>query len=142
MKMNRFAAYVFALFALFLASCSAGKMAMKKGDKKFKYGEYELSIDYYNKAINHNFKQDEANFKIGEAYRLSNRLKESEPFYEASVKQNTDLEDAGYYYALALKSNEKYDQAKETLESYLSKASDANTKTLAQKELDNLILLN
>jgi len=142
MKMNRFAVYVFALLALYLVSCSAGKMAMKKGDKKFKYGEYELSIDYFNKAINHNFKQDEANFKIGEAYRLSNRLKESEPFYEASVKQNTDNEEARYYYAMSLKSNEKYDQAKETLESYLGAASDANTKTLAQKELDNLILLN
>lgn len=115
---------------------------MKKGDKKLKYGEFEYSIDYYEKAIKHNYKADEANFKIGEAYRQSNRLKEAEPFYEAAVNQNYDEEEVYYYYGLALKSNEKYDKARQELQDYLANAKDEKIKERAQVEVDNLIKLN
>ena len=111
--MKKYNAFILFLSILYLASCSAGKLAMKKGDKKFKYGEYDYSIDYFSKAVKHDFRQGEANFKIGEAYRLSNRLKEAEPFYKASIDNNFDEEEVNYYYGLALKSNEKYDVAKQ-----------------------------
>lgn len=139
--MNKVTLFAILCATIYLASCSAGKVAMKKGDKKLKYGEYEYSIDYYNKAIKHQFKPGEASFKIGEAYRLSNRIKESEPFYKASIENKYDEEAVNYYYSLALKSNEKYDQARNVLQDYLSSAGEENTKQLAQAELDNLIKL-
>jgi outer membrane protein OmpA-like peptidoglycan-associated protein/Tol biopolymer transport system component len=117
-------------------------MAMKKGDKKLKYGEFEYSIDYYSKAIKHNYNSGEANFKIGEAYRLSNRLKEAEPYYKAAVDNKYENEEARYYYGLALKSNEKYSVAKDELENYLASANDEKIIDLAQHEIDNLIKLN
>jgi hypothetical protein len=117
-------------------------MAMKKGDKKLKYGEFEYSIDYYQKALKHNYKIEEANFKIGEAYRQSNRIKEAEQFYEYAAKQNYEEEEASYYYALALKSNEKYDEARQVLQDYLANAQDEETIKLAQIEVDNLIKLS
>ena len=140
--MNRVTAILLICTSVYLASCSAGKMAMKKGDKKLKYGEFEYSIDYYQKAIKHNYKADEANFKIGEAYRQSNRIKEAEPFYEAAVNQNYDEEEAYYYYGMALKSNEKYDEARQKLQDYLANAQDEKVKERAQVEVDNLIKLN
>lgn len=140
--MKKSTTYILLLSILYLASCSAGKMAMKKGDKKFKYGEYNYSIDFYNKAIKHNHNPGEANFKIGEAYRLSNRLKEAEPFYKTAIEQNYAEEEAMYYYGLALKSNEKYELAKQELETYLASASDDEVITVAQTEVDNLIKLN
>ena len=140
--MKRSIIYLLFLSILYLSSCSAGKLAMKKGDKKLKYGEYEYSIDYYNKAIKSNYKSGEANFKIGEAYRLSNRLKEAEPFYKASLDNNYDEEEANYYYGLALKTNEKYDLAKQELENYLVSASNEKMIDLAQVEVDNLIKLS
>ncbi|MCK5372272.1 MAG: PD40 domain-containing protein, partial [Cyclobacteriaceae bacterium] len=139
--MKKYNAFILFLSILYLASCSAGKLAMKKGDKKFKYGEYDYSIDYFGKAVKHDFRQGEANFKIGEAYRLSNRLKEAEPFYKASIDNNFDEEEVNYYYGLALKSNEKYDVAKQELEIYLASASDEKIIDLAQIEVDNLIKL-
>lgn len=139
--MRRSVTYLLILSMLYLASCSAGKMAMKKGDKKSKYGEYEYSIEYYNKAIKHNYKTGEANFKIGEAYRLSNRIKDAEPFYKTSIDNNYDEEEAKYYYGLALKTNEKYDKARQELEDYLASASDEKIMVLAQAEVDNLIKL-
>jgi len=140
--MNRVAIFLLMCTSIYLASCSAGKMAMKKGDKKLKYGEFEFSIDYYEKAIRSNYQADEANFKIGEAYRLSNRIKESEPYYQAAINQNYDDEEVHYYYGLALKSNEKYDQARQQLQDYLADAQDEEIKELAQAEVDNLIKLN
>jgi peptidoglycan-associated lipoprotein len=128
--------------SLYLASCSAGKMAMKKGDKKLKYGEFEFSIDYYRKALKHNYKVEEANFKIGEAYRQSNRIKEAEQFYQNAVEQRYDGEEANYYYALALKTNEKYDEARQVLQDYLASAQDEEIIELAQIEVDNLIKLS
>jgi len=140
--MKRSVIYLLTLSIFYLASCSAGKMAMKKGDKKLKYGEFEYSIDYYNKAIKHNYKTGEANFKIGEAFRLSNRIKEAEPFYRTSIDNNYSEEEVNYYYGMALKSNEKYDVAKQELENYLASASDEKIIDLAQVEVDNLIKLN
>src|SRR5210317_418994 len=140
--MKRSFLYIIVLSSLYLASCSAGKMAMKKGDKKLKYGEFEYSIDYYDKAIKHNYNTGEANFKIGEAYRLSNRLKEAEPFYKAAIEGNYQNEEARFYYGMSLKSNEKYSTAKDELENYLASASDEKIIDLAQQEIDNLIKLN
>ncbi len=139
--MRQSTAYLFLLCIAFLASCSAGKLAMKKGDKKFKYAEYEYSIDSYDKAIKHNYQTGEANFKIGESYRLSNRIKEAEPFYKLAIDQGYRSEGARYYYALALKSNEKYDQAKAELETALDEEGDEQFTKLAQIEIDNLIKL-
>lgn len=141
-EMNKYTGYILVLSILYLASCSAGKQAMKKGNKKFKYGEYDYSIDYYSNAIKHNYNPGEANFKIGEAYRLSNRLKEAEPFYQSSIENNYSEEEVQYYYGLALKSNEKYDVAKQELETYLASATDEKIIDLAQVEVDNLIKLD
>ncbi len=139
--MNRLTVILLIFSSLYLASCSVGKMAMKKGDKRLKYGEFEYSIDYYEKAIRSNYNVGEANFKIGEAYRLSNRLKEAEPYYQAAINQDYEEEDAYYYYGLALKSNEKYDQARQELQDYLGFAEDKEIRELAQQEVDNLIKL-
>jgi outer membrane protein OmpA-like peptidoglycan-associated protein/tetratricopeptide (TPR) repeat protein len=127
---------------LYLASCSAGKLAMKKGDKKLKYGEYEYSIDYFEKAIKGKYNAAEANFKIGEAYRLSNRIKEAEPFYREAISGGYDEDEVYYYHVLALKSNEKYQEAQNQLDAYLNNAKDEQTIALARVEVDNLIKLN
>ncbi len=139
--MRQSTAYLFLLCIAFLASCSAGKLAMKKGDKKFKYAEYEYSIDYYDKAIKHNYQTGEANFKIGESYRLSNRIKEAESYYKLAIDQGYRDEGVRYYYALSLKSNEKYDQAKAELEAALDEESDEHIIELTRIEIDNLIKL-
>jgi peptidoglycan-associated lipoprotein len=124
--------------ALLLQGCSVNRMALKKGDKRFKYGEYELAIDQYRKALEKPQHTAEANFKIGESYRLSNRLRESEPYYSAALSHNTDAENARFYYGLALKANEKYDESRASLETFLSEAREEASIDLARKELDNL----
>ncbi len=121
-----------------LWSCSAGKMAMKKGDKRFQYGEYDYSIEYFQNAIAKGYNAAEANYKIGESYRLSNRVKQAVPYYQAAIEANYPDEAVHLYYSQALKANEQYNQAQAALQSYLDGASDQQMTALAEQELDNL----
>lgn len=126
------------VFIMSMFSCNAGKMALKKGDKRLKYGEFQYSIDYYNKAIEKNYHVAEANFKIGEAYRLSNRLALAEPFYAKAIEMGYDDEAVYYYYGLALKDNKHYDKAKQVLNDYADRGTDQKFVDLALREVDNL----
>ena len=130
---------VFGFIAAFMLwSCSAGKVAMKKGDKKTKYGEYEVSIPYYQKAISHQYNAAEANFKIGEAYRLSNRIQEATPFYKAAMEANLAEPSLPYYYGISLKVNQKYDEARTVLQNFIDNGKDEEYLKLAKTELKNL----
>ncbi len=136
--MNRLS-LIFVFIAVFiLLSCSAGKLAMKKGDKKTKYGEYDVSIGYYHKAINHKYDVAAANFKIGESYRLSNRIKEALPYYKAAMDGNYPDPSLPYYYGVSLKVNEKYDEAETELQNFVENSKDDEFIKLAKLELNNL----
>jgi outer membrane protein OmpA-like peptidoglycan-associated protein len=80
----------------------------------------------------------EENIMVGDAYRKSNRLVESIPFYEAAIKEGTPEEAANLYLAQGLKVEQEYEEAQRVLDNYLSRARDEKTKKLAEKELQNL----
>jgi len=119
-------------------SCSLNKMAMKKANKKFNRAEYDISKDMYQKLIEKNYKVGEANFKIAESYRLSNRVKEAQPYYKAAIDNNYNEEESYYYYAISLKSNEKYSEAKKVLNGYLDFGTSEEYVSLANTEIENL----
>lgn len=79
----------------------------------------------------------EENMMVGDAYRKSNRLVESIPFYQAALKEGAP-EEANLYLAQGLKVEQKYDEAQKVLDNYLPRARDEKTKKLAEKELENL----
>lgn len=80
----------------------------------------------------------EENIMVGDAYRKSNRLVESIPFYEAAIKEGTPEEAANLYLAQGLKVEQEYEEAQRVLDNYLPRARDEKTKKLAEKELQNL----
>lgn len=129
---------LFAGFLLLLSSCSSGKWALKKGDKKYRRGEYNIAIDFYEKAAEKNVATAKSNFFIAESYRLSNRIKKAEPYYRMALQEGYADESVHYYYALSLKGNEKYDEAIQVLDQYLQVASEKQFIDLANLESDNL----
>lgn len=133
---------LFVILAVLLTSCNAGKMALKKGNKKYRRGEYNVAITFYEKAIDHKTSTARSNFYIAESYRLSNRIKEASPYYKAAIADSIEDESAYFYYALSLKANEKYKEGKQVLEDYLDKASDEDYIQLAERELTNLRKIN
>jgi peptidoglycan-associated lipoprotein len=123
---------------LFLSSCNAGKMALKKGDKRYQRGEYDVAIDFYERAAARNVAAAKANFHIAESYRLSNRIQQAESYYKKAIDNGYDEECQYYYYALSLKANEKYAEAQNVLENYLTRARDKEFIDLSRKEAANL----
>lgn len=119
---------------LLFSSCSV----YKKAEKKFLKGEYDLAINYYEQAIKKENQKSDAIFYLAESYRLSNRLEIAAPYYKQAIESGHENEMIYYNYALALKANANYDQAKEVLENYMIDATDPEVKELVALELQNL----
>ncbi|GAA4503108.1 OmpA family protein [Hymenobacter ginsengisoli] len=115
--------------AVALSGCaSSGKLS--KADKRFLHGEYEAAIPLYKADIAKAKNAATANFRLGEAYRLSNRLDQAEPYYKAALDGNSRNADLGYRYAEALKANGKFDEAAQRFTSY---AESGTNRTLAAR---------
>ena len=117
-----------------LAACSPEKKAMKS----FRYGKYESVISYYKGALRKQPGNGSANYYIAESYRLSNRIKEAEPFYAKAGGRGINADSVKLFYAKSLQANSKYDEARTVLESLESDARDEKLKDRAQKEIDGL----
>lgn len=131
----------FLVIALFLlGACNAGKRALIKGFNSFESGDYDVAIDHYKVAVDNGMETALANYKIAEAYRLSNRLQEAMPYYEAAIESGIPDTSAVFHYALSLKQNGEYDQAKEGLQEYIELSEDTVLEYTewARQELDNL----
>ncbi|MEL5996490.1 OmpA family protein [Hymenobacter segetis] len=120
-----------------LLSGCATSGAMSKGDKQFARGQYELAIPLYKADVAKGKGAAISNFRIGEAYRLSNRIEESEPFYKAALDGGVKNADAGFRYAEALKANGKYDEAAAQFASYASSGGNRALAARADVESKN-----
>jgi len=111
---------------------------IKKADKKYKRGEYEVAIDKYKRKISSPKHAAKANFKIAEAYRLSDRLKQGIPYYEAAIKNRYKNPISYYYLAFAYKEIGNYEKAESLLNSFVKVSKDDEIIALAEVELSNL----
>jgi peptidoglycan-associated lipoprotein len=127
------------LFAVLLLSVLAACSSEKKIQKAFKYAQYEKVIKYY-KAKGHN--SGKANYFIAESYRLSNRIKEAEPFYAKAGGPGIVKDSVQLFYAKALQANAKYDEAKKVLGELEAETKDDKIKDRAHKELAGLSYLS
>jgi len=125
---------IFIVSFAFLSACSV----YKKAEKKFEKGEYNSAIKFYKQAVKKNDHAAESLFYTAEAYRLSNRLEIAAPYYEAAIDSGYQEDKVFYNYALALKSNSDYKNAKKVLENYLPQANNPEIKRLAEFQLKNL----
>ncbi len=135
-------AFIYLLIILFLLpGCNMNNKIAKKGNKKFDRGEYQIAIENYHKALNKGKNSGEINFKIGESYRLSNRLKQALPYYQSAINNGYTEDHAYFYLAHALKANEKYSEAKKIFDQLSVNASDDLVKDQSIAEEKNLAVL-
>lgn len=129
----------FVLVLALLLACSPEK----KAQKDFKYAKYERTIKYYKGVLKKQPNNPKANYYIGEAYRLSNRIKEAEPFYAKAKGRGSKKDSTSLYYAKALQANGKYDEARKELEELAASATDnEKLKDRAKKEIQGLDYLS
>lgn len=120
-----------------LLSGCATSGGMSKADKRFARGEYEPAIALYKADVAKNKSAAMANFRIGEAYRLSNRIDQAEPFYKAALDGGVKNADAGFRYAEALKANGKFDEAAVQFANYAQSGGNRALAARAEVEARN-----
>ncbi len=122
------------LLLVVVAACSPEK----KAQKSFRLGKYQSTIDYYRGVLARQPNNAKANYFIAESYRLSNRIKQAEPFYAKAGGKGINADSVKLYYAKALQANEKYDKAREVLSELEQNTKDEKLQDRARKELEGL----
>jgi outer membrane protein OmpA-like peptidoglycan-associated protein len=117
-----------------LASCSIEK----KATKAFQRGNYQTSIGLYKKLLNRNANNPKANYFVAESYRLSNRIKDSEAYYAKAGGRGIDGDSVKFFYAQALKANNKYNEAGQQLEALAKEVKNEPFKDRIQTELKGI----
>ncbi len=128
---------VILMILIAVAACSPEKKALKS----FRYGKYESVISYYKGVLRKEPGNGNANYYIAESYRLSNRIKEAEPYYAKAGGRGVNSDSVKLFYAKSLQANSKYDEARTVLESLEADTEDDKIKDRAKKEIDGLAYL-
>jgi peptidoglycan-associated lipoprotein len=118
-----------------LAACSVEK----KAAKAFRHGKYQTAIEIYQKIKPK--EPGKANYFIAESYRLTNRIKESEPYYAKAGGAGIDKDSVQFYYAQSLKANTRYDEARKQLTELAARTSNEKMKSRALAEHEGLTYL-
>lgn len=103
---------------------------------------YTQAIQEFKEVLAENPNAPDINFYTAESYRKLGDLRASVPFYEKAIAAGYESEELELNYAQALKAEEKYDEAKQVLSSYLNYASLEIYKKRAENELANLAKLD
>src|SRR5882757_3662067 len=98
------------LFSIVLVAIIMACSPQKKAAKNFRFAKYEKVIGYYKGVLAKQPNSGKANYFIAESYRLSNRIKEAEPFYAKAGGAGIDKDTVQFYYSKSLKANGKYDE--------------------------------
>ena len=101
----------------FLASCSNGYI--KSGDKEFDNLSYSKAIKKYEKALNGQPENTDLKLKLADSHRRLNQSEQAENYYR-QVADSIELpNNEKLNFAQVLMKNNKYDEARPYLESYL-----------------------
>ena len=119
---------------LLLLGCGPEKKAMKN----LRFGKYQSVINYYKGVLEKDPNNSKANYYIAESYRLSNRIKEAEPFYAKAKGRDVNRDSVTLFYSQSLKANGKYNEAKAQLEDLVITTKNEDFKGRIQKEIDGL----
>lgn len=134
LSMRNFSVLGVAACSVVLLSGCATSGKMSKADKRFAQGEYEPAIALYKADVAKGKGAARANFRIGEALRLSNRLDQAEPYYKAAMAAGLRNADLGYRYAESLKASGKFDEAATQFTTYAQSGGNANLVPRATAE--------
>ncbi len=114
--------------------------AESKGDEYYEDFAYRKAMGYYQDALAKDKNNVDVYLKIGDCYRKLNFPDSSEVWYGRALESSEAVDKEYYlYYAQALQSNKKYEEAEIWFEKYQG---DSAENRLAQKQLLGLSQLN
>jgi peptidoglycan-associated lipoprotein len=140
--MNKY--LLFFLFSISICFDSFSQLqSYKKGLVSFEKGYYDIAINELLKVKEiASTELSNLNFTIAESYRLSNRWAQAIPFYEKAFEAGLNSNEAVFYYAYALKTNEDYAKSFAQFEKYIGlKTSDKILNERANREINTLKII-
>ncbi|MEP0984747.1 OmpA family protein [Ekhidna sp.] len=94
------------------------------GDKEFQSFAFADALGYYKRAYKNDTASHALEWKIAECYRMLNNSRRAEEWYGKIVHLEDVIPTSKFYYAEALKSNGKYEEAKKWFEAYEQEVDD------------------
>ena len=119
---------------ILLISCSIEK----KIQRAFDMGQYQQVIDYSLPLIETNPSDSRAHWFIAESYRLSNRIKESEPYYRKATDSGFSADSILYYHSQALRASGNYEEALRKLSELKINSRNAEMQDLASRQMEGI----
>jgi outer membrane protein OmpA-like peptidoglycan-associated protein/tetratricopeptide (TPR) repeat protein len=119
------------LLVVLLLTCGAQaqKSFIRMGDLYFKQFDFRTALQYYARAIKKDSSNVHVKQNIADSYRLMNDWVNAEPWYAKLAQDQTANPIDKMYYAEALRSNQKYGEAKVAYKAYIAAVpSDASAK--------------
>ncbi len=122
------------ILLVLLSSCSTEKKAMKA----FRLGKYQTTINYVESQLEKNPNDGRANYIVAESYRLSNRVREAEPYYAKAGGPGIDPDTVKFYHGQALEVNGKYQEARRVWEDVANNAESGKLRERAQDKIASI----
>lgn len=133
MKLNNL--LIFGLIVVLLSSCATSKK-IKLANKLFEEGSHYNAADLYEEAHEKKENNTKLTFQLGETNRALKDYEEAAKWYEKTLELNEDAwPEAKYYHSLMLKSQEKYQEAIDGFEDYISTVDGMKKKKGAEYEM-------
>lgn len=127
-KMNLLRISCFAATLLFAASTLNAQAALKRANKQYELGTFNLAAQSYKEFLSKNADNAEANAKLGDCYRHINQQEKALPHYQAAVS-SPDVQDIYVFqYGLTLQELGRYDLAKAVFNSLGEKSPEFKTR--------------
>lgn len=137
-------AFSFLLVAGLILGCHASALAQSKAAEKanelFKYNQFSEAADLYQQELNELDAEGKSGrgtlnlkTKLAYCYRMNNKMDLAEKLYAEIVQEDKAKADTYFYYAEALMSNGKYEEAKKWFSDYLTlEPQDENAKLMIE----------
>jgi len=121
---------------LLLGAC---KSIQEKGTDQFLSGQYQYAIGTFSQILEADPDNMEANEKVAESYRLSNRVELASPYYEKLVEEDPSFE-RYFYLGQSLKAQEKDEEAKAAFENAKGYTQSEEILARIQREIEGINL--
>lgn len=121
---------------LLLGAC---KSIQEKGTDQFLSGQYQYAIGTFSQILEADPDNLEANEKVAESYRLSNRVELASPYYEKLVEEDPSFE-RYFYLGQSLKAQEKDEEAKAAFENAKGYTQSEELLARIQREIEGINL--
>lgn len=141
MRIKQLKFLLLALSALLFSCVDKATKFYNSGVEKFENEEYDLAAQDLRQAVEFGAPKKSSYYTIAESYRLSNRLHESQQYYEKAIKAGTKKENAHFYFALAMKANGNYLGAQSQFKKFLKYGSNKSLRKRAKKEIEAIDMI-